>query len=346
LATGVGSALLAALLFGVSTPLAKRLLGEVPPLRLAGLLYLGSGLGLGALHLLRGSRGVRGAALARGDTGWLAAAILFGGIVGPMLLLVGLQRTTASTAALLLNLEAVFTALFAWFVFRENVDRRIALGMAMIVAGGIALTWSRGAEVVVAPGSLAVAGACLCWAIDNNLTQKVSAADPFVVACWKGLAAGAVNSVLASGLGQPFPGVRPLATALVVGLVAYGLSLALFVIALRHLGTARTGAYFSLAPFIGAGVSVVLLREPVTTALLLAGLLMAAGAWLHLTERHEHEHVHDAVVHSHRHVHDEHHRHPHSPDVDEAEPHTHEHRHDPIVHRHPHYPDVHHRHGH
>jgi len=346
LPTGVGSALLGALLFGLSTPLAKRLLGEVAPVRLAGLLYLGSGIGLTALRLAWRSRAERAVVLSCADAPWLGGAVFFGGILGPVLLLIGLEGTPASTAALLLNLEGVFTALLAWFVFRENVDRRIAAGMALIVAGGIALSRERGADLIFARGAVAISGACLCWAIDNNLTQKVAAADPLLVASIKGLAAGVVNSALAFVLDQGLPGGRALAGALLVGLVGYGFSLALFVIALRHLGTARTGAYFSLAPFIGAGTAVFLLREPVTTALAVAGLLMGAGAWLHLTERHEHEHAHEVLAHSHAHVHDQHHRHEHPPGTDEAEPHTHTHVHEPLVHRHPHYPDIHHRHRH
>jgi drug/metabolite transporter (DMT)-like permease len=342
---GVGSALLAALLFGLSTPFAKMLLGAVPPLLLAGLLYLGSGIGLTALRLARRLRGVEATGLAGRDLPWLAGAVLFGGVLGPVLLMVGLRRTPASATALLLNLEGVFTALLAWFVFKENFDRRIALGMGLIVAGGAVLSWQGGERLVLPAGALAVAGACLCWAVDNNLTQKVSAADPLLLASVKGLVAGLVNTGLGL-VGRGVPGGGAVAAAMLLGLVGYGLSLALFVLALRNLGTARTGAYFSLAPFMGAAFAVVLLHDPLSPALLVAGVLMGAGAWLHLTERHEHEHVHEPMTHSHSHVHDEHHRHQHELGTEPGEPHTHPHVHEPLVHRHPHYPDIHHRHGH
>jgi drug/metabolite transporter (DMT)-like permease len=345
LPSGVGAALLAALLFGLSTPLAKLLLGTLPPLLLAGLLYLGSGVGLSALRLARRARGARPAGLAGPDLPWLAGAVFFGGMLGPTLLMIGLQRTPASASALLLNLEGVFTALLAWFVFKENFDRRIAFGMGLIVAGGVVLARQGTAGLTLPGGALAVAGACLCWAIDNNLTQKVSTADPLQIASLKGLVAGVVNTAL--GLtSSPVPAASVASGAMLLGLVGYGLSLALFVIALRHLGTARTGAYFSLAPFMGAILAITLLREPLTPLLLVAGALMGAGTWLHLSERHEHEHEHEPLDHTHSHVHDEHHRHEHQPGTDVREPHAHRHVHERLVHRHPHYPDIHHRHGH
>lgn len=343
---GVWFALGAAALFGISTPFAKLLLGGVPPVLLAGLLYLGSGIGLTVVRSVRRLRGGKSEPIARRDLPWLAGAVLVGGVVGPILLMVGLRTTPASAAALLLNLEGVFTALLAWFVFRENVDRRIAVGMACIVGGGVVLSWQPAEGFLFPAGALAVAGACLCWAIDNNVTQKVSAADPMLVASVKGLAAGVANTTLALCLRPVAPRPAELLSAALLGFVGYGLSLVLFVVALRHLGTARTGAYFSLAPFIGAGASLVVMREPVTAGLVVAGVLMAAGAWLHLSERHEHEHSHEPLAHSHTHSHDEHHQHEHEPGTDTIEPHAHWHIHAPIVHKHPHYPDIHHRHSH
>ncbi len=343
---GVGAALLAALLFGLSTPLAKRLLTGVSPVLLAGLLYLGSGIGLTTLRSMRRLRGARTAPLATADVPWLAGAVLFGGVLAPVLLMVGLQRTPASAAALLLNLEGVFTALLAWFVFRENFDRRIALGMGFILAGGAVLSLQGSASLALPAGALAVAAACLCWAIDNNLTQKVSAADPMLVASVKGLVAGLANTTLGLLLHPDLPSAGAFTLAMLAGLTGYGLSLVFFVVALRHLGTARTGAYFSLSPFIGAGVSILFLTEPITPALLVAGALMGAGTWLHLSERHEHEHSHEPQAHDHSHVHDEHHRHEHEAGTDSAEPHAHRHVHDILVHEHPHYPEIHHRHPH
>lgn len=340
---GVAFALGAAFLFGLSTPAAKVLLGDVHPVLLAGLLYCGSGLGLFLFRLLQ--KASSEAPLTRRDAPWLAGAVVFGGILGPVLLLLGLAATPASSASLLLNLEGVFTALLAWFVFRENFDRRIAAGMLLIALGGIVLSWPAGA-LGFPLGSVAIAGACLCWAIDNNLTQKISAGDPVQVAAVKGAVSGAVNVGLALALGAPIPGPRLIAASLAVGLVGYGVSLSLFVAALRHVGTARTGAYFSVAPFVGAVASLALLREAPGLALGTAALLMGAGVWLHLTERHGHEHAHDPLDHTHPHGHDEHHQHGHDPAMPEGEPHTHAHVHERLVHAHPHYPDIHHRHRH
>lgn len=344
-------ALLAAALFGASAPLAKTLLTHVAPQLLAGMLYLGSGLGLSVVWVHRRRRDAerREAALRRRDLPWLAAATLFGGVLGPVLLMFGLGRTEAAAASLLLNLEGVFTALLAWFVFHENVDRRIALGMLAIVAGGGALSWQRTGSWNHSVGMLAVAAACLCWAIDNNATQRVSASDPVQIAMLKGLVAGTVNIALAMMLGATLPQTLTLAAAFALGFASYGVSLVLFVLALRHLGTARTGAYFSTAPFVGAAISLVMFRQQPDLPFLIAAALMGIGLWLHLTERHAHEHVHHALDHEHAHVHDAHHQHAHTaadPPVLDPVPHSHPHRHEPLAHTHPHYPDTHHRHSH
>jgi Permeases of the drug/metabolite transporter (DMT) superfamily len=347
---GVPSALLAAVLFGVSAPFAKLLLRTETSQLLAGLLYLGSGLGLLAVWLVRRKRDTTNEAqLRRADTPWLAGAIAAGGVMGPLLLMTGLSRAPASAASLLLNLEGVFTALLAWFVFRENFDRRIALGMAAILAGGVLLSWEGRLAWGGAAGPLLVAGACLAWAVDNNLTQKVSAGDPVQIAMLKGLVAGTVNTGIALLLGAHLPGVERALGAMLVGFLGYGVSLVLFVLALRQLGTARTGAYFSTAPFVGAIVSLVVFRERPTLALVAAAALMGVGVWLHVSERHEHEHVHEALEHEHAHVHDAHHQHSHAPGdpaVTDPAPHSHSHRHQPMAHTHAHYPDLHHRHGH
>ena len=344
--TGIVLALLSAFLFGASTPLAKLLLGVVDPWMMAGLLYLGAGIGLAGTHLARRAIGLGAveAPLRRSDGPWLALVILTGGILGPLLLMVGLSRTDAASASLLLNLEGLATMGIAWLVFRENVDRRLLLGALAILAGAAVLSWQGMASFEW--GALMIAGACLCWGIDNNLTRKLSSADPVQIAMLKGSVAGVVNLVLALAAGARFPSAGALWAAGGVGFLGYGVSLALFVLGLRHLGAARTDAYFSLAPFIGAVLAVLMLGEPVTAKLLAAGGLMAIGLWLHLAERHDHEHAHEAMEHEHRHVHDEHHRHEHGPDDPPGEPHTHWHRHEPMVHRHPHYPDLHHRHRH
>ena len=345
---GAWYALTAALLFGASTPFSKLLLGKLAPILLAGLLYLGSGLGLSMWSLLR--RGANHektseARLSPADIPWLAGAILSGGVIGPVLLMIGLRITPASSVSLLLNLEAVFTALLAWFVFKENFDRRIALGMIAIVLGGAALSSSGTSQANLLWGSILIAGACLAWAVDNNLTRNVSAANPLHIAAAKGMVAGTVNLVIALALGASLPKLQVLGGAAFVGFLGYGVSLALFVLALRHIGTARTGAYFSVAPFAGAALSILLLRDSITVQFLIAAGLMSIGVWLHLTERHEHEHVHEAIEHEHSHGHDEHHQHHDEPEL-LAQTHSHRHRHEPLRHAHPHYPDIHHRHAH
>jgi drug/metabolite transporter (DMT)-like permease len=347
---GVAYALLAAALFGASTPFAKSLLGQLPPVALAGMLYLGSGLGLLVFYLLRAfiQRGAQTgiAGLTRPDIPWLAGAILAGGVAGPVLLMTGLSATPASSASLLLNMEGVLTSMLAWFVFRENFDRRILAGMLLIVAAGVLLSWPGEIGTGIHGGALAIVGACLCWAIDNNLTGKVSASDAVQIAGVKGLAAGSVNLAIALALGFHPPALATVALAGVVGLCGYGLSLVLFVLALRHLGTARTGAYFSAAPFVGAAISLVMLREQPGPMFWIAAALMAGGIWLHLTESHEHDHEHEPMAHAHEHSHDEHHQHAHDFEWDGAEPHAHPHRHQPLRHAHKHYPDIHHRHSH
>jgi drug/metabolite transporter (DMT)-like permease len=338
---GVVAAIGAALLFGAGTPVAKFLLGIVSPWLLAGLLYLGSGVGLA---LARGMHRTAPVRLARGESKWLAAAILAGGVAAPVLLMWGLVRTPASAASLLLNAEGVFTALLAWLVFRENFDRRIALGIALIVAGAVVLSWPTDSTPETGLPALAIVLACFCWGLDNNLTRKVSLSDATFIAMLKGLTSGIVNIAIAVALGADIPPVQFALAAAILGFFSYGLSLVLFVVALRYLGTARTGAYFSIAPFVGAVLAVPLLGESITATLAVAAALMTAGVWLHLTERHEHVHTHETLEHSHEHVHDEHHRHGHAGPA--TEPHTHWHRHEPLKHSHPHFPDAHHRHEH
>ncbi len=320
---------------------------------LAGVLYLGSGCGLLLFTLLRGlsGRGRRGERAIRGaEWGWLLGAIAAGGVAAPVLLMVGLAMSPASSASLLLNLEGVFTALLAWFVFKEGFDRRLVAGMAAIVAGAALLSWDGGGGGVAGSGPwgpLAVVAACLLWAVDNNLTRKVSLADPVDIAMLKGLIAGSTNVGLALALGDRLPVSGPTAAALLVGLLGYGVSLVLFVLALRWIGTARTGAYFSTAPFVGGLLSLVLFDEPLSVRLIAAAALMGIGVWLHLTESHDHEHAHEDLLHDHPHHHDEHHRHTHEgQDGVIQEPHSHPHRHEPLRHSHPHFPDAHHPHTH
>ncbi len=347
---GIAAALAAALLFGASTPAAKLLLDGIDPWMLAGLFYLGSGIGLGLWRLARTPRHDDG--LAPGDGPWLAGAILTGGVAGPLLLLWGLAGSQAAGTSLLLNAEGVFTTLLAWLVFRENVTPRIAFGMAAIIAGALVLAWPAGGLPSFSGRPLAVLGACLCWAVDNNLTRRVSLSDPVRIAALKGMTAGATNLALALLTGSAWPGLATGVAAAIVGFFGYGISLVLFVLGLRTLGTARAGAYFSAAPFVGAILALPLLGERPTPSLAIAGGLMAVGLWLHLSEHHAHDHHHPAMAHSHRHSHgDDHHRHDHDgagegEGEDGPGAHSHWHRHSPTTHRHPHFPDAHHRHDH
>ncbi len=346
---GAAFALASAVLFGASTPLAKLLLGEgMAPQLLAGVFYLGSGAGLGAGLLARGVAGAppREARLRRADLPLLGAAVLLGGAVAPWLQMLGLARTSAAPAALLLNLEGLATMAIAWVVFRENVDRRILTGAFAILAGAVALSLARGAARADS-GAWLIALACLAWGADNNLTRPLARADPMQIAALKGLVAGSVNVLLALLVGHArLPTASAIAAAAVVGFLGYGVSLVLYVLGLRHLGAARTAAYFSTAPFIGAVLAVGWLAEPLTARLLLAAVLMGIGLYLHLSERHEHSHHHEPLEHAHRHVHDEHHQHAHGPFDPPGEPHSHWHRHEPLTHSHRHFPDLHHRHDH
>ena len=345
---GVLAALLAALLFGAGTPLAKLLLTSLNPWLLAGLLYLGSGLGMTLYRAITGARPVH---LARNEWPWLLGAVLSGGVIAPVLLMFGLRGMPASGASLLLNAEGVFTALLAWFAFKENFDRRIALGMLAILAGALILNWPSESNQLKGTNlwpALAILGACFAWGLDNNLTRKVSLTDATWIAAVKGMTAGLVNLTIAVLLGiGTWPSVLTVSMAMLVGLVAYGISLALFVVALRHLGTARTGAYFSVAPFFGAMLALAM-GDVITLPLLIAGLLMAIGVWLHLSENHTHLHQHEPMEHEHEHTHDEHHQHEHEHDepVTPGTKHRHRHRHEVLPHSHPHFPDSHHTHDH
>src|SRR5215469_3356873 len=313
-------ALASAALFGASTPVAKLLLGVTDPLLLAGLLYLGSGVGLGIIGPGARLSGIAAEAPLRWhDLPWLGLIVLFGGVLGPALLMAGLTSASGAAGSLLLNTESLATMAIAWIFFRENVDRRVFAGAMAILAGALVLSWpADSAAMTVGRGAALIVAACICWGIDNNLTRKLSAADPVQIAMVKGVAAGVINTALGFAHGAQLPEEGTLAAVAIVGFLGYGLSLVLFVLGLRYLGAARTGAYFSTAPFIGAAIAVPLLGEPITWPLICAAGLMAAGVYLHLAEKHEHEHVHEPLFHEHRHVHDTHHRHAHSPSDSQA----------------------------
>ncbi|HUH94712.1 MAG TPA: DMT family transporter [Casimicrobiaceae bacterium] len=348
LVPGIAPALLAALLFGASTPLARALVGTIDPVWLAGCLYAGSGAGLALLFVLRrvSGRTQAVAPLAPRDLPWLAATILSGGVAAPLLFTFGLRDTAGATASLLLNLETVLTVVLAWFAFREHYGARVVAGMVLIVAACALLGWGARAFPVGGQGAPLIALACLGWALDNNLTRRIAGCDALAIALAKGLAGGALNLALAAAFAGPPPAALAAIGAAGVGFLGYGLSLVLFVVALRGLGTARASAYFATAPFFGVAVAFAVLAERPERSFWIALPLIALGVWLHLSERHGHGHTHEALVHDHAHEHDEHHRHVHDFPWDGIEPHAHPHAHEPLTHAHAHAPDLHHRHQH
>ena len=336
--------LLAAALFGLSAPLAKRLLGEMTPQVLAGLLYLGSGVGLSIVRLFR--RSATEAPLSKRDIPVLAAVALSGGVLGPLLMLIGLARVSAVAGSLLLNLEGPFTMAIAVLVFREHLGRYGVISAGFILLGAALLRFQPGAIGADTLGLLAIAAACLCWAIDNNFTQRLSLRDPFAIVRIKSLTAGSFNLLLGLALGGQLPRLPALLAALALGALSYGVSVVLDAYALRLVGAARVAAYFATAPFVGALAALWLLGEPLNGLDLGAMGLMALGVAALLRERHAHRHVHAVIDHAHQHVHDEHHQHAHGPNDPPGEPHSHEHHHQRLAHEHPHVPDAHHRHKH
>lgn len=342
-------AIFAAILFGASTPSAKTLIGQIHPWLLAGLLYLGSSFGLIIISSIRRYSSIqflKEASLTKRDWKWLLIAVIFGGILSPVLLMLGLARISGSVASLLLNLESVFTALIAWVIFKEFVDKRLVFGMLLIVIGSFILSWPGVPKVENFIGILFIAGSCLLWGIDNNVTRKISASDPLNIALVKCLIAGITNTCLAFLWIRVLPTPKIFIVSIIVGFIGYGLSLYFYVLGLRYVGAARTGAYFSIAPFIGAILAIICLNESITIQFIFASILMWFGIYLHLTEHHEHEHTHEELEHSHLHTHDEHHEHQHIVNDPKGEPHTHLHKHNTLRHKHPHYPDIHHQHKH
>lgn len=351
----IAAALLAAALIGLAAPLAKLLLGEVDPITLAALLYLGSGLGV---FLIGGVQAARGrdrrhteAPLRRGDLPWLLGVIISGGVVAPVLLMVSLESVPAATAAVLLNFEAVATTLIAALIFAEPVGRRIWAAMACITLSCVVLSWDPGAVLGFSLPALGILATCVLWALDNNLGQRLSGRDPFQVIAVKGIAAAAITLALAFMLGERLPDLTTASVAMLFGFVSYGgLVSVLFLLALRGMGTARTGSLLAIAPLFGVIFSFAVFPELPEILLFAAAPLMALGVWLLCSENHVHLHHHPALVHEHRHRHDDrHHDHAHAPGDPPLTPagdHSHSHRHDPLEHDHPHRPDIHHRHTH
>ncbi|MCX6079541.1 MAG: DMT family transporter [Chloroflexi bacterium] len=342
-------ALVAAVLFGASAPFAKLLLGQIDPIPLAAFLYLGSGIGAWMIFVMQkagnGGKQVE-AHLSKADVPWLIGAILAGGVAAPILLMWGLNQTPASTASLLLNFESVATTLIAVLAFKEAVDRRILWAIGLITLTSILISWTGGAWGI-SLGAIGVIGACFLWGIDNNLTRHISSKNPLVIVGVKGLAAGTVSLLLTFVLGKPLPIMSVALLAMLLGSVCYGLSIQLFILAMRGLGAARTSTLFGIAPFVGTFLSVIMLHEMPQALFWTAVPVMLAGAWLMLTEHHDHHHIHESIEHIHAHAHDDHHEHTHQMDIPVVDGmHTHLHLHDVLEHVHEHTPDLHHRHGH
>jgi drug/metabolite transporter (DMT)-like permease len=348
-ARGAAMALGAALLFGVSAPCSKLLLRNMGPLTLAALLYIGAGLALLVTLLPRRRSRVHlaaEAALRMADLPLLSAAILCGAILGPSLLMFGLDRVSAVTGSLLMNLEAPLTILIAVVWFREHLGGRQAGAAALILVGTVLVGYRPGELASQWPGIAAVGLASLAWAIDTNLNQRLSLRDPVALGCIKCVVGGGCLLAMACLAGESWPSADRAGSGLVLGAISYGISIVLFLRSLRELGAARVAAYFATAPFVGALAAVVVLHERLRAADFLAMGLMAAGLGLLLHETHDHEHVHEQMEHDHAHVHDEHHDHVHRPGTAIAGVHAHPHRHTRLVHSHPHVPDLHHRHRH
>jgi drug/metabolite transporter (DMT)-like permease len=337
----------AAVLFGMSAPVAKLLVPSAGVFVLAALLYLGAGASLTVVDFAkRRTDRIRDARLRRADLPLLGAITLLGGVVGPVLMLLGLKHVSGVAGALLLNLEAPLTIVLAVTWFREHLGRRAALAISAILAGSFFVAWRPGVVRAELVGALLLGGACVAWAADNNLTQKISARDPIAIVRWKALGAGTCNLVIALALGESLPAPPIVAAALAVGVVSYGLSIVLDTYALRLLGAAREAAFFATAPFIGALAAVLILGDRPSISMVAAAAAMLAGVVLLVTERHTHEHTHEELEHDHLHSHDEHHQHAHEPGQGTTEPHAHPHRHASLTHNHAHLPDAHHRHRH
>jgi drug/metabolite transporter (DMT)-like permease len=333
--------LLAALLFGAATPASKALLDTLPPITLAGLLYLGAACGVLPFSFQGGSPGLR-----RDRTNILrvAGAVIAGGIVAPVLLLVGLSRAPAASVALWLNLEVVATALLARAFFREHLERRAWVAVALMLLGGALLATP--SRFGTASAALAVALACLSWALDNNLTSLIDGFTPAQYALAKGIVAGAFNLGLGSAVEGGWHGFHVIFVALGVGAASYGLSLMLYVAGAQEIGAARSQMLFAAAPFFGSVLAWGVLGEPVRLLQLSAALIMLVSMAILLSARHAHVHVHVGMAHAHSHRHDDaHHEHVH-PGLPAHTRHTHPHAHEPLTHEHPHAPDLHHRHGH
>ena len=333
-------ALLAALFFGASAPVSKLLLGDVPPVLMAAFLYLGSGIGISLIKLYqRLTSNEKEAGIKRPDVLWLAGAIISGGILAPIILMISLKNTPASTASLLLNFEGVGTTLIALFFFRESISRGALAAIFAITLASIFLSTNFHAGFGFSLGALGILLARFLWGVDNNFTRNIAAKDPLTIVAWKGLVAGSFSLILGLSLGQRLPALATILSILLLGFISYGLSTMLFIYSMRGLGAARTSALYGTAPLAGVLLSILIFHDPITLLFAVAGVLMVAGALLLANEEHAHFHIHMPVVHEHIHKHEDFHAH-----AETDITHSHEHKHPQTEHEHGHMPDIHHRH--
>jgi len=342
------AALVAAFFFGCITPGTKFFIKTLPPQIMAGILYLAAGIGLLSILLLKKNFHSSLSRVQKVDYKWFALATLFGGIIGPAFLTYGISRISGSTASLLLNLEAVLTSLIAWFIFKEHFEKKIVYGMILIVIGcfTLSLNSTSASGVDTLGGFTLICLACLSWGIDNNVTRKISHLDPVLLASFKGLIAGTSNIFLGLLIGERVAANIDILSTGLLGFFGIGISLVAFIISLASIGTARTGAVFSTAPFIGSLISITILGESLSLPVIIALVFMGCGVWFHFSEDHDHEHPHEDLSHDHEHTHDDHHQHKHSHAAESNSCHTHKHTHKVTTHKHPHFPDIHHQHAH
>jgi drug/metabolite transporter (DMT)-like permease len=340
--------ILSATLFGLSSPLAKLLVKEISPVAMAGLLYLGAFIGLAIYNLVRKigtADSKRTVPLEKRDFPWLIGAIAAGGIVAPISLMSGLQMISGFSTSLFLNLEGIATAIIAIFFFHENAGKRLWLALICVTIAGVLLSWNTEHNQFNIAGPLLVTLACIAWGVDNNLTRHIAEKDSTQIVMLKGLIAGTVSLSLAFLLGRGIAFNINILLALLLGAFSYGLSLVLFIQALKGLGASRTGVFYSFGPFIGAIASIIILKEWLGWVMFPAIALMILGVWLITREKHAHQHSHQPVIHNHSHRHDDlHHEHTH-PELVQGS-HTHTHTHAALSHAHSHWPDTHHRHAH
>lgn len=342
-------AIIAAALFGASAPFSKLLLGDIPPLQLAGLLYLGSGIFLLLLKFLQITlfRNKVEAGLQRADMPWLLGAVVSGGFLAPVALMYGLSTTSAATASMLLSFESAATTFLAALFFREHIGRRVVVALSLLTLACLVLAFDATGKFGFSFGALIVLLACVLWGADNNFTRNISSKDPMMIVIVKGIGAGSFSLVLSLLTGSHLSSLSYAALALAVGGLCYGVSLLLFIFALRDLGSSRASALIASAPFMGAAVSFLIYQQMPTVQFWISVPFMLAGILLLFSESHVHTHGHEATVHDHMHTHsDAHHQHGHAQNDAGAETHRHEHRHDAIVHIHKHVPDIYHRHVH